>query len=73
MVARSTPKPRQCKPTKKAPKQLHKEKVGKMEEKIHIQNESAAQLIQSRNLEKIMSVMKERPKVANHVLNLIEI
>lgn len=73
MVARSTPKPRQCKPTKKAPEQLHKEKVGKMEEKIHIQNESAAQLIQSRNLEKIMSVMKERPKVANHVLNLIEI
>ena len=73
MVAKSTPKTRQCKTTKKAPEQIHKEKVGKMEEKIHIQNESAAQLIQSRNLEKIMSVMKERPKVANHVLNLIEI
>ena len=57
---------------KKGKNIVKKDRAEKLEEKIQATNEDAIQLIATRNLEKIIAVLTERPKIASHILSLIE-
>ena len=72
MVAASRLRVNSKQTDKKCKSAVKKDRAEKLEEKIHDTNSAAIQLIASRNLEKIIAVLTERPKIASHILSLIE-